>query len=241
MAQFAYDLFTGAAATTITSHTSDSGHTWSLSGIGAATANPPELDGSGRLQPKFANGEHYVYYSSAVPNSADYSVSVDVVWNGAVTGLDGPALRVAATSSQTTASFAYALVMSPQVSQIRLRRYDFNSPTNIATVSLTPVSGRAYRLTITAAGSTISGTCQDLSNSQWLTSSGTWQAGQTNCVSGTDATYAAAGRPGWSLYSDTPKSTLDNWSADQAGGGGGSSTFPALERICRGQFRGQQI
>lgn len=212
MAQFAYDTFTDANGTQLTSHVSNSGHSWKVSGVGNTPSATPVIQ-SNQLSPLAANGETVAFYLDAAPPSADYSFTVDVTYNGAGTELAGPGLRIAATSVQAS-SFGYFLGVSTSITGFRLRRYDGGSPTNLQNINAGLATGITYRMTIEAAGSTITGRIQRLSDNQWLTSAGTWQAGQINCCTATDSTYAAAGRPGLNTYGLNPFTTQDNASAN---------------------------
>ena len=69
-ASFVNDNFTGTDGTDLSSHTSDSGHTWTKRGGSAIVINNNRINSA-------ASDDSNGYYSSATPASADYEVQAD--------------------------------------------------------------------------------------------------------------------------------------------------------------------
>lgn len=220
MTQFANDTFTGANDTNVvTSHTSDSGHSWAYSGVAVTAPGAPPKIYSNKLSFATTAGEHDILYSAATPAAPEYEVTAKVTLGSNSADLTGPCLGVAA-SAVAGSSHAYLWHISPQTPGFRLRRYDGATPTTLVTVSATLTAGVDYVMTIgRASGGALTGKVQRLSDNFWLNSSGTWQSGAATAASITDTTYTTADRPGVSVYSTTSFSTIDNFSADEAGSG----------------------
>lgn len=227
MTAFASDLCTDTDYTNLTAHTSTSGHTWLYSGIGGTvSSSSPAKVISNVIRPDSASGDHIVYYLNAAPASAIYTVTCDVVFGGLATDLAGPCLGLAASSVRDSTSHGYVWHISPQTPGFRLRRYDGQTPTNLATPGATLTSGVTYRMTIgRATGGVITGKVQRLSDNFWLNSSGTWVSGETDAASVTDTTYTAADRPGITAFANNPYSTIDNFSADETASGATATTL----------------
>lgn len=77
---FANDTFTDTNGTSLASHTSDSGHTWTNRGGGSALAI-----NTNRVNTVTGGQSFDGYYSSAVPASADYDVQADITATGTQT------------------------------------------------------------------------------------------------------------------------------------------------------------
>jgi len=225
MTQFASDAFTGADDSNLVSHTSDSGHSWAISGVAAAESGTPAKIWSNATRHNSASGNHNVYYLSASPASAEYTVTVSAAYNGVTTDLTGPALGVAATSVAGS-SHAYIWQLAPQSSGFRLRRYDGATPTTLVTVTGTLTSGVVYVMTIgRASGGVITGKVQRLSDNYWLNSSGTWAATAATAATATDTTYTTADKAGISVYANSPFSSIDDFSADETSSGATATTL----------------
>lgn len=87
----ANDTFTDANGTLVTSHTSDSGHTWTVQ---TGSSGNGEIQNN-KLEDQ--NGNAPCHYISATPASADYDVQIDAAGTGDV---GGPAGRCS-TSART--------------------------------------------------------------------------------------------------------------------------------------------
>ena len=68
------DTFTDTAGTALTSHTADAGGSWTM-----VSGTSPVITAAGRVRNGVAGASSLLAYHSAVPPSADYEVSVDVV------------------------------------------------------------------------------------------------------------------------------------------------------------------
>jgi hypothetical protein len=80
MAQFVNDLFSGAASSTLQSHTSDSGGTWAKDSDQSSSA--VVLDGNGRVYNNTSGQSVYNVSNNGGPASADYDVFADFSYAG---------------------------------------------------------------------------------------------------------------------------------------------------------------
>jgi len=97
---FLLDTFTDASNTEITSHTGETGATWTLQS-GYSPASPSKIDASGRLY-SVANG---AYRASGVPSSADYYVEATLF---KITSLTNDYIGVLARAQPTANTFYMA-------------------------------------------------------------------------------------------------------------------------------------
>lgn len=194
MTAFLTDSFTDTNGTVITSHTGELGATWTaLTGSGVV----PTIQ-SNAVTAGTGASANALYYASAVPASADYTVTADVLYNGGDSKPAGPAGRLS-TGAQTG---YFALIWNPatgSLDKFAIFKYVAGTLTVIAGTGSPPTitSGVTYRITLDMVGTTIAMRVQRLSDNYWLNSSDTWQVGQTNCLSVTDSDITAAGRPGF--------------------------------------------
>jgi len=87
------DTFTGTDGTFLTSHTSDSSHTWgNIYGAGTLKIN------SNTIYETSAGGVN-LYYSSFTPSSADYSVKLTVTGSASGVTMLGPCARVSTSAT----------------------------------------------------------------------------------------------------------------------------------------------
>mgnify|MGYP001318790885 CR=1 FL=1 len=215
MAQFVNDTFTDGDATAITSHTGETGATWTKHGVATNTTAPTVR--SNRLRCDDTGAVNAIYYASGTPASANYTVSLDWITGsgGAQTGdIVGPLGRMA-----TGTTDFYGALYLQTAGGIRLYKFVAGTGTVIvAAVTFTPASSATYRITLDMQGTTIAGRIQRASDNNWLNSSGSWVSGQTNFGSVTDSSISAAGRAGFWGHgenaNDGAKFTFDNFSAD---------------------------
>ena len=169
------DTFTGTSGATLQSHTGEIGATWAKHAISATDA---VITPNGRIR-KSGNTSGALYYSSAVPTSADYTVEADVfvasILNNDQIGLVG---RLDPTGNGTF----YATYYDESTQKWSLVRVINGAPTVIQTqasgAALT--ANTTYRVGLSMTGSTI----RLLINGVQL-------------LSGTDTTITAAGRGGF--------------------------------------------
>ena len=154
------DSFTGAAAD-VTTHTSDSGGTWTKLGPGSLA-----LTGDGAAVPDALPA---TYIHSATPPSADYSVSLEMTASG--NNNIGPAMR------------GYGGVYTERLALVGdgSKLYLIGQGGNVM-MNKPYVSGTTYRLTVGCVGSNAYGKVQRLSDSMWLTPAGGWQSGEIPCL-----------------------------------------------------------
>jgi hypothetical protein len=165
------DTFTGAAATDISAHTADSGHTW-INKQGAA-----ELDGSGEAQFVSETGAFgAIYWSSWAPPSADYAVQLTV--SGGTTAQYFLFARMTGTTSGYRCGYLGSGI------GLRCSEYTGGSVTTIiGTAALAAlVDGDVLRMEVT--GTSI-----------------VFKRNGVTAVSGTNSGYSAAGSVGFSLRS----------------------------------------
>jgi hypothetical protein len=207
MAAFVTDTFTDANDTQITAHTGELGATWTLapgdtSGGSQSTIKGNKLGGPG--------SGSCICYASGAPGGADYTVSATFVFaSGTWPTIYGPAGRMS-TSAETG---YFAILFS---NEIRLYKYVAGSLTQVGTGdALTPAAG-TFTVTLAMSGTTIAVRVQRASDSNWLASGDTWQVGQADCISETDASIAAAGKAGFWANGDVTVGVMDSFSADAA-------------------------
>lgn len=217
MTAFLTDSFTDTNGTVITSHTGELGATWTAL-TGSALA--PTIQ-SNAVDPGTGSSLNAFYYASGTPLSANYTVTSDVVFNGGSAAIPGgPGGRMSTGAQTGYFALLYNLATAP-FDKFALFKYVAGTLTKIAGTGVTPTitSGVTYRITLDMNGTTIAMRVQRQSDSNWLNSSGSWQSGQTNCLSVTDTDITAAGRPGfWLSRTAATPSTLLSIDADESTG-----------------------
>ena len=212
MTAFVTDTFTDTNGTNITSHTGETGATWTKHASATNTGHP-QISSNQLITTETAVNE--TYYASGTSVGADYTVSLDYTFNNSENNeICGPGGRLS-----TSASTGYFFIYFKNVNQARLYKYVSGTLTQIGSgVSFTPTNGATYKLTLGLSGNSITGKLQRLSDSQFLQSGGTFSASEANCVSVTDSSITSAGRAGF-WFSGNPgaggRGTLDNFSADE--------------------------
>jgi hypothetical protein len=209
MAAFVTDSFTDTNGTGLNAHTGELGASWIKHASATSTGHPAIQ--SNRLQTTEA-AKNENYYSSGVPASADYSVSLEFTFNGGTAEIAGPAARMS-----TSVNSGYFFINYQNFTDLRLYKYVNGTLTQLGTaVNFSAAIGITYRLTIDVAGTTIAGRMQRLSDSLWINSAGAFGASQVNCISATDSAITAAGRAGWWLSNNGgTRGQIDNFSADE--------------------------
>jgi hypothetical protein len=174
-----------------------------------------------------------LWYASGTPASADYTVTAEVLFNGGGDAIAGPGARLS-TSAQT-GYFGFLFNQASGVSdRFAIFKYVATTLTKVAGTGSTPTitSGVTYSCTLDVAGTTIALRVQRSSDSNWLNSSGSWQSGQTNCLSATDSSITDAGRPGlWLSQVSASSSTILRLYADEAGGGSSIAAISTYRRM----------
>jgi hypothetical protein len=213
MTQFINDSFVGTDGTLISAHTAESGSSWTqYSAIwGGQTAFTTAQILSNKARATAASGATTgaaAYRSTATPGNADYTVSADFTIVGQPNDFVGLVCRA---STGATLNGGFALFRNGTAFAL----YNLVSVTTLAaniTVALT--IGETYRLTIGAVGSSVTASVKRLSDSQWLTSAGAFQATQVNCFSVTSTATTAAGVPAMIIRGDAVSGVqVDNFTA----------------------------
>lgn len=221
MGQFVLDTFTDTNGTAISSHTGETGATWTaLTG----NADTPTIQ-SNALDPGTGSTANGLWYASGAPLGADYTVTAQVLFNGGTAAIAGPGARLS-TSAQTG---YFGFLFNNGTHKFATYKYVAGALTLVAGTGNTPTitSGVTYTIALDVSGSTVALRVQRSSDSNWLNSSGSWQASQANCLSTTDTAISAAGRPGlWLSQIASASSTILAIQADEAGGG--ASAIPVL-------------
>jgi hypothetical protein len=184
------DTFTGTAGTALASHTSDSGHSWT---VGFSASTGIVISDTNRIR-----GPATVftsYYTSWVPATADYDVKADAfLYSAGGSGRDvGPTGR-----QSTTADTYYRFVISFDVVYLQKRIAGTN--TALANFDVgTPTANSTYNLRLQMRGTTIKGFVDDVER-----------------CSVTDSAISAAGRAGVNTYDGAANGSgnqLDNFLA----------------------------
>lgn len=190
MSTFLNDTFTDTDGTTLPSHTGESGATWVQ--VSDWLGSGGQLITSGGLAvvnaPTYSTG---TVKSTAVAGSADCVVSMPMRIVSSISDWVGVGLRMPAAS---TAGMGYILLVN--ATTIALWKMTGGTPSQFfgaGTVAYALPADADYVFKIEAVGSTITGKIQRSSDGNWLTSAGTWQAGEVVLVTATDSTYSAAG------------------------------------------------
>lgn len=196
MTQFASGTFSGTDGTLL--ETADA--SWAK--FGGATINITLLGGRG----KPASSSTVLYYHSATPPGADYSVSCDLYRVDTFSVLAGPVARATGTA---TATFYHARYSSGS-GAFQLYRYNNGAATIMgASAAVAMNAGDTHTVKLEVNGTQIS----------------VYLNGGTTPIIGpiTDSSITAAGYGG--LRSASPSGYFDNFSADTIGAGG--STYSA--------------
>lgn len=204
MANFVNDTFTDTDGTLLTAHSGETGASWTeLNVLGnTPAAVDADISAGGNavevIEPGADATDYVAYKASGTPPSADYEASAEIAYAGACGFSDawtGPVIRIPGAATAVT---GYAALFDPNGAGVQVWRLTGSGGTQIGSKlgGGAFAGGQTYRLTVGAAGSTITARCQRLSDGNWLTSGGTWQASQTNFHSSVDATYSAAGSAG---------------------------------------------
>jgi hypothetical protein len=131
------DTFTGSNGTNLTSHTSDSGHTWTAKGANSVIA----LDGSGNAVASNELGTTgAVYFSSYAPPSADYYVELTT------TTTDKSVQVICRGTGTTSLVNGYFGGYNHTATQLWIRRYLTGGASTIGTFTWTLSAGDVIRL-----------------------------------------------------------------------------------------------
>lgn len=174
---FLTDSFTDTAATTLASHTGETGATWTAHGSTVGTA---VITDANRLRVSTSTNVP-LYYASGTPASADYYVegSFKFLSDNGSTSI-GVAGRIV-----TGANTLYLAAMSP--STVVLGKLVAGSYTELGSYAITPTAGDVVTVRLTMTGTALS-----------------VQVNGTTRISVTDSAISAAGRAGiWGFNAST--------------------------------------
>lgn len=226
MPQIANDTFTGTAGTALTAHTSDSGHSWAVSPGSAASLilNAYTLDfGTVSGVAGTAIGSTGEALISRVPDSADYTVSLDLR-TSAGTAVDFPGIMLRASNSVDTTYRAF-LAADFTGMQVFTDKVVAGSEAQIGSNSspVTFSSGDTFRLTVFVHGTTLDITLLNVTTSTQITQSLS------------DSAISAVGQAGILFQCQTggPHQVITNFSLSQAAAGPVSSYVYRSSSIAR--------
>lgn len=218
MAQFASDTFTGTSGTELSAYNA----AWTRHTVASTATIDGRISSANRLRGVGSGGGAAVYYHSGSPAGSDYSVTVDVTeMSDAMYGA-GPCARMDTVAN----TFYYARWYTVGATDvIQLYRFVAGAVTQLGSdvnANFTTGTTRALKLEVTGTGATVT-------VNVYIDGSGT----PSITYPDTDATrITATGKAGFRLGyggSSTPSDTtclhLDNFSADDVGGGGPTAYF----------------
>lgn len=199
-ANFVDDTFTDTDGTLLTAHTGETGASWTeLNVLGNTTPTvDADIVSTGDAAEAITGSptasDYVGYKASGTPASADYEVTARVSYAGAIgfsNAWSGPVMRC---PTAATAITGYACLFDPDGAGVQVWRLTGSGGTQLSSkIGSGQFSAGSYDITVAATGTTITGSVQRVSDGNWLTSGGTWQASETTFYSGFDATYSAAG------------------------------------------------
>ena len=194
---FFTDTFSGTAGTALTAHTSDSGGTWAKHPASASASDT--LTGAGAVT---ATGNTF-YYTSAIPPTAEYDVTADMVTGTTVTGANIVSLM--GRLDPTNLYYYRAGYESGSWYLIYANAGGQGPLTNHTAVTLTASSTYHLKLAIRNASKT-------------LFVQGPGDAGYVQILSTTDNSVPSAGRAGLLTYDPgSAAATVKNYVATNQG------------------------
>lgn len=186
----ASDNFTDSNGTVLSSHTSDSGHSWTQHPSSVQTT----VINSNKIAASTLPLTLSLYYSSAVPPSADYSVQADLTFVG---GTFGNIRAGVAGRLDTSANTCYcAQYIGSTTNAYRLIKIVAGTTTSLGTYVITPAAGETHTIKLEMIGTTIN-----------MYVDGTLR------IAATDSAITATGRAGVRPQNTNADEQLDNWSA----------------------------
>jgi hypothetical protein len=172
------DRFSDAAGVSLTSHTPDAGGSWAV-----VSGTPGVVAAGHRARAGGVTASSVLHYHSAVPASADYEVSADVVQlSGTTDQVVGVLGRVDAGTDS-----CYILRYSQPAGQIQfLKRTSGVFSSILGSSSYTPTTGVPFRLALAMTGASMVG-----------------RLNGSTVITHTDASITAAGRAGIALLAQS--------------------------------------
>lgn len=213
MAQFASDPFTGTSGTELSAYNA----AWTRHASASAASVDARISNANRCRGTTGASGAAVYYHSGTPAGTDYSVSVDVTEITDAMYAAGPCARIS-TISNTMYHARWATFVSPDV--VQLYRFVAGVATQLGTdQSANFTTGTTRNLKIECINSGL-----DVIINVYIDGSGTPLFSVTDIAANGPITTAGLsgirlGYGGASIPSDTTCLHLDNYSADDVGGG----------------------
>jgi len=212
----ANDTFSDTHPTNLTSHTSDSGHTWAATPGSANTLIIDAYTNGTGVATAANNGSTGEAIISRAPTTADYTVSIDLVVDGGNT-FDFPGVLLRASNSADTCYRCYLNSAGSSLVQVVTDKLVAGSYTAIGSSTGTVPfhAGETLRLTVSISGSTISITLLNVTTSSSTTDTQT------------DSTITAAGQAGIMHQFQTggPYQVITAFSLDETVGGSTNSYY----------------
>ena len=217
------DTFTGSNGTEIVAHYGDTDHAWEWVSIPSGMTAPGVTISSNALTSAYTYGSEFrpqMFRCKRRISSADYSVTTFITNGASGFAANWPAIRMADVAYNNTAASGYYVTssVSGPNTTIKIARYSATTLGSI-TLATSNFASASFEATLSGTGSTIALAIQRTSDSNWLTSGGTWQAGQTTCISLTDTTYTASGFGGITCTRDIGGAipTITSWNLKSTG------------------------
>jgi hypothetical protein len=211
MATFLTDNFTDTNGVLISAHTADTGGTWTQRNPWSQSNGSPRTVtaqiATNTARATTSGGgttSHAVYQHSSTPGTTDYRVSADFVWTAAPNDWIGLGARTGVASNASNNITGYWLLVNSSTVQIwKMASTDGSASAVTGGISIALATGITYRMTVEVIAQTVAARIQRLSDNQWLTAAGAWQAGQVNCQSAADGTFGGPGQVGFDIRGDT--------------------------------------
>ena len=162
-----YDTFTGTSGTTLASHTTNSGNTWSMISTGTTVGTTMVLNGNNSASPSGTGFTTYI--NSLIPSSANYSVTAIEQTNGS--GGSSISLLARSNAGATTMYSIFCDTGQPGC------EIAYNSTALATYRSFVPGANTVHRYSIVVYGSTITG-CIDGVAQMTATNTSITSAGQ---------------------------------------------------------------
>ncbi|MDQ1653832.1 MAG: hypothetical protein QOI35_3032, partial [Cryptosporangiaceae bacterium] len=197
----ASDSFTDSTSTGLASHVGEVGTTWTKR-MGSTTS-PPVITDANRVRTNHT-GE-WVYYASATPASADYSVSADILVKSNIDDTIGVIGRLDSTDSSGT--YYEAEYAGGSNTMWSIYKRVGGSYTSLGSYSQTLTVGHTYHLVLSMVGTSITASVDGVQRIS-ATSSSISAAGKSGLLLGYSGSGASA--------TNTTGYHLDNFSVDAA-------------------------
>lgn len=239
------DTFTDTNGVALDAHTGESA-TWARA-TGDESGGGAGLQITGNRAVATATNSNISRYRSVASVAADAAVSCTFVVPNNQNGSDLYAVWVRHAAAANT---GYCFRFFRSTNALQLLRVVAGAETQLGSNVGGLVDNSTYTLTLAPVGTTIACRVQRASDSFWLTSGGTWQASQVDCLSQTDSSITGDGHVAISIRNATTVAEVDSVQAETTGApvdptGGitkcnGVGDFPGLTRWVTGAYFGNR-